>query len=158
MFNITLTTTEILNFVEFADNLGTAGQPTAEQFAAIADAGYTVVVNIAMPDSPRGLPNEAEIVAAYGMTYVNIPVVWIHPTTQDLEACFAVLDAHRGDKVFLHCIVNRRASAFAFLYDVLRLGVPIEEARAMMNRVWEPNGIWRYFVKNALDAHLDGDQ
>lgn len=146
--------TDILNFVAFSENLGTAGQPTAEQFALIAEAGYTLVVNIAMPDSPDGLPGEAEIAAAHGLAYVSIPVVWLHPTLRNLQDCFAVLDAHREEKVFLHCIVNYRASAFAFLYDVLRLGVPIEEAQARMNRVWEPDGIWRRFVKHALESGI----
>jgi protein tyrosine phosphatase (PTP) superfamily phosphohydrolase (DUF442 family) len=149
---------DILNFVAFSENLGTAGQPAAEQFAAVADTGYTVVINLAMPDSSQALPNEAEIITSHGMTYVNIPVVWEHPTMRDLKQFFAVLDAHPDEKVFLHCVVNYRASAFAFLYSVLRLGVPIEEARAKMNLVWEPNDIWGHFVKSALDMYPGDDQ
>ena len=36
----------IKNFHEISGNLATAGQPTAEQFADIADAGYDAVINI----------------------------------------------------------------------------------------------------------------
>ena len=142
--------TDILNFVEFNSTLGTAGQPKPEQFAAVADAGYTIVVNLAMPDSRRGLKDEGQYVEACGLTYINIPVVWGHPTMRDLQRFFTVMDAHPDEKVFLHCIVNHRASAFAFLYSVLKLGKPVEEARTMMQRIWKPYGVWQRFVKTAL--------
>jgi protein tyrosine phosphatase (PTP) superfamily phosphohydrolase (DUF442 family) len=61
--------------------LGTAGQPTAAQFDAVKDAGYEVVINLALGTTPRDLPNEPGIVAAHGIEYVHIPVVFDAPTT-----------------------------------------------------------------------------
>ena len=66
-------------------NLGTAGQPTAEQFDAVKDAGYEVVINLALGTTPRDLPNEPGIVAAHGIDYAHIPVVFDAPTDNDLS-------------------------------------------------------------------------
>ena len=48
----------IYNMLSVADDLGTAGQPTSAQLAAIKAAGYEVVINLATGTTPRDLPNE----------------------------------------------------------------------------------------------------
>jgi protein tyrosine phosphatase (PTP) superfamily phosphohydrolase (DUF442 family) len=142
---------QVLNYVPISDALGTAGQPLAEQFAAIRAAGYEVVINLAMPDSTNALPNEGELVGAQGMEYVHIPVVWESPTAQDLERFFAVMDQTRERKVFAHCALNMRVSCFVFLYRVLRLGVPAEVAWPDVLGIWQPNEIWQRFVDQMLE-------
>ena len=140
----------IYNMVPVADDLGTAGQPTTAQLALIKDAGYAVVINLATGTTPRDLPDEADVVAAHGMAYIHIPVVWDHPTAADLTRFFAAMDATQGQKRFVHCIANMRVSAFVLLYRVLRQGVPLDEARTTMARIWEPNPIWRQFIEDGL--------
>ena len=54
---------DIYRFQAVTATLGTAGQPTAEQFDAVKDAGYEVVINLALGTTPRDLPNEPGIVA-----------------------------------------------------------------------------------------------
>ena len=44
---------EIYNYHALPQTLGSSGQPTPEQFAAIRAAGFDVVVNLAMPDSEK---------------------------------------------------------------------------------------------------------
>jgi len=136
-----------------SDAIGTAGQPTAEQFGDIKAAGYEVVVNLAMPDSPDALPDESELVAEQGMAYVHIPVVWECPTAQDLEQFFAIMDEHWDKKVLVHCAVNKRVSSFIFLYQVIRQGVPPEDAREVLLRIWEPNAVWQSFMDDSLARH-----
>jgi protein tyrosine phosphatase (PTP) superfamily phosphohydrolase (DUF442 family) len=140
----------IYNLVHIADDLGTAGQPTTAQLTAIKEAGYEVVINLATGTTARDLPNEAAEVAALGMDYIHIPVVRTHPTADDLARFFAAMDAVQGKKRFVHCIANMRVSAVVMLYRVLRHGVPLDEARAMMARIWEPNPIWQQFIQEAL--------
>ena len=140
----------IYNMLPLTDDLGTSGQPTSAQLAAIKEAGYEVVINLATGKTPRDLPNEADVVAAQGMEYIHIPVVWEHPTEADLARFFEVMDATQGKKRFVHCIANMRVSAFVLLYRVLRHGVPLDEARATMARIWEPNPIWQQFIQEAL--------
>jgi protein tyrosine phosphatase (PTP) superfamily phosphohydrolase (DUF442 family) len=141
---------EILNYLPIGPELGTAGQPGREQFALLRAAGYELVVNLAMPASAGALPDEAELVAAQGMDYVHIPVVWEAPTLADLRRFFEVLDGARRRKVFVHCALNMRVSVFVCLYRVLRLGVPLDAARATVHRIWQPEGVWAAFVDDVL--------
>lgn len=64
----------IRNFVRLSDSIGTAGQPTAEQFTIVKEVGYQIVVNLALPDLPNALPDEQELVKFQGINYVHIPV------------------------------------------------------------------------------------
>ena len=140
----------IYNMLSLTDELGTSGQPTSAQLAAIKEAGYEVVINLATGTTPRDLPNEADVVATQGMEYIHIPVVWENPTEADLARFFEVMDATQDKKRFVHCIANMRVSAFMFLYRVLRQGMPLDEARATMSQIWQPNPIWQKFIEAAL--------
>ena len=141
---------DIVNYLPISDTVGTAGQPVAEQFAAIKLAGYEVVVNLAMPNSSNAVPNEDAIVAGLGMHYVHIPVVWEHPTPQDLAQFFDVMARCRGRKAFVHCALNMRVSVFMLLYRVIWQGVPLEAARKDMIQIWEPNPVWQRFMEQSL--------
>jgi len=44
--------TDITNYLEITPWLRTAGMPTAVQIKSIADAGYQVVINLALDESP----------------------------------------------------------------------------------------------------------
>ena len=87
------------------------------------------------------------------MDYVQIPVVWASPTIADYESFAAVMQRDPEKKTLLHCQVNFRASAFAFLYRVLDEGVPLAVAKADMNSVWEPNDTWRQLIFDVLEAN-----
>jgi len=141
---------QIRSYLPISDELATAGQPAAEQFGAIKDAGYQVVINLAMPTSTHALPNEADIVAELGMDYIHIPVVWKNPTPADLERFFAAMDSHQGQKVFVHCGMNMRVSSFILLYRVIRQGVPLETARQALSKIWEPDTTWQWFIEHSL--------
>ena len=65
-------------------------------------------------------------------------------------AVAAIREDPQGKKRFVHCIANMRLSAFVMLYRVLRPGVPLDEARATMAQIWEPNPIWHQFIQEAL--------
>jgi protein tyrosine phosphatase (PTP) superfamily phosphohydrolase (DUF442 family) len=141
---------DIYNFQAVTDNLGTAGQPTSAQFDAVKDAGYEVVINLAMGNTPRDLPNEPQLLADHGIDYVHIPVVFDEPTQDNLNQFFDAMDAHQDQKCFVHCIANARVSAFVMLYRVLRQGIPVQEADATMRQIWEPNPTWQAFIDERL--------
>jgi len=143
----------VLNFLRISDALGTAGQPTAEQFSDVRAAGYQVVINLALPTSTNALPNEPELVTGQGMEYVHLPVVWEAPTAQDLERFFETMEQQAGKKVLVHCALNYRASAFVLLYRVLRLGAPPEAAWTTLRQIWEPDETWQSFIDEALAHH-----
>jgi protein tyrosine phosphatase (PTP) superfamily phosphohydrolase (DUF442 family) len=143
----------IYNQRQVNDRLGTSGQPTVAQLGAVADAGYRTVINLALHDDPRySLPDEAGTVRSLGMQYVHIPVQFGRPTREDLRAFFDAMDAHRGEKLWVHCAANMRVSAFLGLYGVLRLGQPREEAFPLIADLWQPDAVWSAFIDNALAA------
>jgi protein tyrosine phosphatase (PTP) superfamily phosphohydrolase (DUF442 family) len=143
----------ILNYLPISDTLATAGQPVRQQFRDIKAAGYDLVINLAMPDSPNALPDEAELVAAHGMEYVHIPVVWEKPTEDDLERFFVVMAANENRRVFVHCALNMRVSVFVYLYRVLRQSVPPDVAREAMLQIWQPDPVWSQFLRDSSARH-----
>jgi len=145
--------TQIKNFIEIDAHLGTAGQPTAEQFVDIQAVGYHTVIYLGTPDSETALPNEGELVTQKGMSYVHIPVIWTEPKKTDFSFFADVLMAHKDRRVFAHCVVNMRASAFTFLYRVIHQGVDPAEAKQKMQEIWDLNPVWEQFVDEVLQEH-----
>jgi uncharacterized protein (TIGR01244 family) len=143
--------TGVYNYRPAGDAIGTSGQPTEAQLAGIAQAGFGTVINLALHDDPRySLPDEAATVRSLGLQYVHIPVQFATPTESDLQAFFAAMDAHGGEKVWIHCAANMRVSAFLGLYRVLRQGWPEDKAFELMRGLWEPNEVWSAFIAKAL--------
>ena len=147
---------DICNYLEISSTIGTAGQPTADQFAEIAAAGYEVVVNLALSDSTNALSQERELVEGRGMIYIHIPVVWEDPSEADLAAFFAAMDRYSGRRVFVHCVLNYRVSIFVMLYRVLQLGQDVEAAWQSVRQIWEPNDIWLRFADGAVERREVG--
>jgi protein tyrosine phosphatase (PTP) superfamily phosphohydrolase (DUF442 family) len=141
---------DITNYLEIPGLAGTAGQPTRGQFGEIRAAGFELVINLAMPDSPDALADEAALVEGLGMGYVHIPVVWVSPGDADLDAFISAMQAARGRKTFAHCVLNMRVSSFMYIYRVAVLGQGVEAARWDMLSIWEPDATWQGFIDNNL--------
>lgn len=142
---------DIYNFRQIGPNLATSGQPDEEELAAIAAAGYQVIVNIALHDDPRySLPDETASVQALGLEYIHIPVLFHAPTEGDLHRFFDVMDRCRDRRVWVHCAANKRVSTFLGLYWHLREGQPREQAFKLMESVWEPNEVWSAFIAERI--------
>lgn len=142
--------TGIINYRLLSPELATAGMPTPEQLPLLAAQGYRAVINLARPDSPGAIEDEADRVRALGMDYVAIPVVWEAPTLDDLRAFYTALDARRGQPLFAHCVLNMRVSAFCYLYRVQRLGVDAAEARKDLTAIWDPDEVWERFIERVM--------
>ena len=61
-----------------------------------------------------------------------------------LRACTFSVDALSF--VHVHCIANYRVSAFFYRYRRDVLGTDEAQARAEMERIWHPEGVWPRFV------------
>ena len=141
----------IPHFLRLSDDIGTAGQPSVEQFAAIQEAGYDVVVNLRPPSDT--LPNERDLVEGSGMAYVSILVIWDAPTVENVEQFFAAIQANEGKQVFVHCAVNMRVSAFMYLYRIVKQQVTPEVAVQDLHRIWEPNPTWQSLIEQVLEQN-----
>jgi protein tyrosine phosphatase (PTP) superfamily phosphohydrolase (DUF442 family) len=142
---------DITNYLAISPHLGTAGQPTAAQFKAVAEAGYAVVINLALSTSTNALPHEAELVKSLGMTHFHLPVVWDAPTQGDLALFLRLMERNHHLKVFVHCALNKRVSVFVYLYRVLHLRESEPTAYKDMRRIWQPNPTWQAFIEQTLD-------
>jgi len=142
---------EIYNYRQAAPDLATSGQPDEDELAAIAAAGYHVVINLALHDDPRySLRDEAASVQNLGLEYIHIPVVFSAPTESDLLKFFDAMARHQHQRVWVHCAANKRVSAFVGLYRCLREGWPEHRAFALMRDVWQPDPVWSTFIASQL--------
>lgn len=147
----------VRNFHRVSDVLLTAGQIYPAQVAALQSENVELIINLAVAD-PKRNADEPFAVAAAGISYVNIPVLWGAPTTRDLDLFFAMMDARQGRKTLVHCFANFRASAFTYLYRVIREGVPEADAREDLYAIWDAakfdeNPVWRAFIEDTLVTH-----
>ncbi len=142
---------EIYNFRRMDSGLATAGQPLEQELAAVAAAGFEVVIDLALLDAEYSLADEPGLVRSLGMDFEHVPVLWEQPTLDNLQDFFAAMQRHAGRNIFLHCAANMRASVFLALYRIMRLGWARDAAMAGVLDIWEPDAIWSAFIRKALD-------
>jgi protein tyrosine phosphatase (PTP) superfamily phosphohydrolase (DUF442 family) len=82
------------------------GQPSAEQLAALHAAGVRTVIDLRDPMEPR----------AFGMHYVNAPVVSGALTDAAMDRVLAALRASRDTPTLLHCASANRTGGPLIAY------------------------------------------
>ena len=140
----------IYNYRRLTDLIATAGQPSEEELAAVAHAGFEVVVNLALHDAEYSLPDECRTVESLGLRYIHIPVVWERPLRADLERFFDVMNELTGKHIFVHCAANKRVSVFMALYRQRRQGWSADAVMPDVLAIWEPDDVWRRFLKEMI--------
>ena len=138
--------TSIFNYLPINDYLATSGQPTANQLSAIKAAGYTKIINLAPPAAENSLANEASILAKIGIEYINIPVDFSAPTELDFQQFVGHMQRTNQQKIWVHCAANLRVSCFIFKYKTAILGEDLTLAEADLNKMWQPNQVWKNFI------------
>lgn len=141
----------IRHFRLVGGRFGTGGQPTESQFQAIREAGFEAVINLALPTSDHALANEGGIVTGLGMAYVHLPVNFDTPAAQDFRAFRQLMTAFADRRVFVHCAMNMRVSAFLFLYRVLHEKIAVAEAERDLHAIWQPDEVWSRFIEQELN-------
>ena len=136
----------IYNWRRLDDRITTSGQPTEPQLADIHALGVRHIINLGLHSHEKALPNEAASVSRLGMTYIHIPVDFQKPTDRDFEQFCSAVEQLKEVPVHVHCIANYRVSAFFYRYRRDVLGMDEAQARADMEQVWRPNGVWATFV------------
>jgi protein tyrosine phosphatase (PTP) superfamily phosphohydrolase (DUF442 family) len=139
---------KITNFVQITDDVGTSGQPKKDQFKSIADEGFRAVVNLALPTSDHAIAEEGSVVTGLGMSYIHIPVDFSRPTVDDLKTFIGTMEALKGKKVWVHCVVNARVSAFMYLYLKHVRQLDEAAARSPVLEAWQPkmDDTWKRFI------------
>ncbi len=142
-------------FLHVSFTIATSGQSTPEQFADIASAGYSLIVNLATPASSNWNPHESAIAQNLGMEYVGIPIDWENPTLSDFDELADLLDTNPERKIWVHCAKNMRVSAMMYLYHRLRKGYTEVAAYRYLEQVWQPNESWQNFIDAAIELYRE---
>jgi len=99
----------LLNGVLVEESVLAGGQPTPEQFARMAEAGYRTVINMRLPD--EGGNTQAETVEGLGMTYVTVPIEGAAGLSEERARAFADVLAEVERPVVVHCGSGNRVGA-----------------------------------------------
>lgn len=127
---------DIRGWQRLSSTVTTSGKLEAQDPARLAAIGVRQVINLALDDHPEALTDEAELLAAEGVGYTHIPIPFDRPEARHYEAFRQAMTSAEGP-VHIHCIMNYRVSAFAYLLN-LEQGMPPDEARKLMQRQWDP--------------------
>jgi protein tyrosine phosphatase (PTP) superfamily phosphohydrolase (DUF442 family) len=137
-----------MNFLRIGPHLATGGHFTDDGVAALEQQGVSLVIDL-RDRPPQG---QEERLAAAGIRWINVPVVWKEPRRGDFEAFSRFMSENEGESIFVQCQANYRASAMTYLYRVTRQGVPEPEARKALSAIWAPEGTWQQYIDEILDA------
>jgi uncharacterized protein (TIGR01244 family) len=117
----------------------TAGQPAAADFARLATAGCTTVLDLCAPEEPRGFDEPAAVTAA-GLEYVNLPVRSYTPDDSLFDQVRAVLRDEARRPLLFHCRSANRVGGLLLPYLMLDQGLSQDEAVAIAVQVGLRNG------------------
>ena len=139
---------DIYNWRRLDERITTSGQPTEAQLGDIQALGVRHVVNLALHTHERALPDETASVSRLGMSYTHIPVDFQNPTEGDFARFCEVMAELKDAPVHVHCIANYRVTAFFYRYRRDVLGWDDAKARADMDAIWRPEGVWAAFIES----------
>ena len=142
---------KILNHIKINELISTSGQLKIEEFEIIANEGFEVVINLAVPTTSNSLENEDKIVANLNMSYIHIPVNFENPKISDLKLFLNILQSLGANKVWIHCAKNYRVSAFMYVYHKYILHTPFEQIDLSIFDIWQPSLIWQELMKVQLE-------
>ena len=145
-----MTIEQIINYKLINDRIATSGQPEEDELKYIADAGYDIVINLALHDADYSLKDEVGNIEQLGMQYIHIPVIWTSPTENDLEKFFQVMDLFAAQRLFIHCAANRRVSVFLALYFLSKNIWNQDQALQHINSLWTPDKNWLMFFNRQV--------
>ena len=142
---------KILNHIKINELISTSGQLKIEEFELIANEGFEVVINLAVPTTSNSLENEDKIVSNLNMTYIHIPISFENPKISDLKLFINILQSLGANKVWIHCAKNYRVSAFIYVYHKYILHTPFEEIDLSIFDIWQPSLVWQELMKVSIE-------
>ena len=115
------------NFAHPAESLYTGGQPDAEAWGQLMEAGVTTVINLRSAEEMQGSDEEATV-RALGMQYVSIPVAGAADVdVAHAERLHEALAAASG-AVLVHCASGNRVGALLAIDAAQAKNMDVEQA------------------------------
>jgi tyrosine-protein phosphatase SIW14 len=121
------------NFGRISNTYFRGGQPEGQDYAALAGSGVKTVINLESDDAQ---PNEAALVQAAGMKYVNIPMT-THavPTPAQIAQFLSIVGNPADQPVYVHCVGGRhRTGVMTAIYRMTDNGWSATQAFAEMKK------------------------
>lgn len=89
------------------------------------------------------LKDEDKIVSKNGMMYIHLPITWKVPEIERLELLLHLLKTLQKEnkKVFVHCIMNYRASAFIYQYK--KSVLKETDVKLISPKEFKPKKVWK---------------
>jgi len=106
--------TDLLNRKDPIPGITTAGQPSADQLAAVAKTGIKTVIDLRGLAEDRGM-DERAAVEKLGMSYITLPVEGGAGVTYANATALDKLLASAKGPVLVHCATANRAGALLAL-------------------------------------------
>lgn len=109
------------NFAQVSSTYFRGSQPEGHDYADLAAAGVKTVINLEGSDAQG---NEAAMVKAAGMHYVQIPMTThVVPTNAQVAQFLSVIDNPANQPVYVHCIGGRhRTGVMTAIYRMTDQG------------------------------------
>ncbi|MFT5573963.1 MAG: protein tyrosine phosphatase (PTP) superfamily phosphohydrolase (DUF442 family) [Cryomorphaceae bacterium] len=140
----------IYNYLPISERTQASGQPTEHQLESIKYSGVKLVINLAPHHAENALDNRAAVVTSLGMQYKHVPVNFKYPSENKFNLFCELMERYESELIWVHCAANMRVSAFIFRYRVAILGELQEVTKKDLDKIWEPFGYWRDFIKNGF--------
>jgi protein tyrosine phosphatase (PTP) superfamily phosphohydrolase (DUF442 family) len=125
---------ELMNGACPLPDVASAGQPRAEHFRRLAEAGYRTVIDLRAPDEPRGFDEPAAAREA-GLVYENIPVTAQSLGDGQFDRLRALLNDPAMRPAVVHCGSANRVGALLIPYLLLDEGRTPDESLATARQV-----------------------
>lgn len=139
-----------MNFHRINPRLATGGHFMDDGVNVLAKEGVSLVIDLR--DQPP--EDQQQRLAASGVRWINVPVVWAKPRREDFEAFSRLMLEHEGENILVQCQANYRASAMTYLYRVTVEGVKEQDARKDLNAIWTPEGTWEAYIDEILASEF----
>ncbi len=93
------------------------------------------------------LKEEDKIVSKNGMLYIHIPITWKAPEMDKLNLFLHLLKTlqQENKKVFIHCIMNYRVSAFMYQYKKSILKQT--DVELIAPKGFKPKKVWKELTR-----------
>ncbi|MFL2546762.1 MAG: beta-lactamase hydrolase domain-containing protein [Candidatus Rariloculaceae bacterium] len=117
-FNASAQEVELRNRMDPEEGLTTSGQPDATAFEALADSGYTAVIDLRLASENHGLDEQATV-EGLGMSYISIPVAGADGVNFENAGALDRFLAGIDGPVLVHCGSGNRAGALLALREKL---------------------------------------
>ena len=109
-----------------------------------------MIINLVMPEHKQAICAEGSLATTLGMTFIHSPAPFDAPSENHYREFTCYMDALKARKVWVHCIVNARVSAF-FRYLQEVPGFSALKAASPLLKEWMPamDEVWKEFINRA---------